>query len=49
MGEGGGWRRGCLFGGFVVAYPGIVEFGLEGDVFAFFFELGAEDLQFGGF
>jgi hypothetical protein len=29
--------------------PGIVEFGLEGDVFAFFFVLGAEDLEFGGF
>ena len=29
--------------------PCIVEFGLEGDVFAFFLELGAEDLEFGGF
>ena len=41
-----GWGLGGGKGGF---YPGIVEFGLEGDVFAFFFELGAEDLQFGGF
>ena len=29
--------------------PGVVEFGLERDVFAFFFVLGAEDLEFGGF
>lgn len=29
-------------------YPGVVEFSLEGDVFAFFFVLGAQDLQFSG-
>ena len=41
MGGWGGCLRGLCRGG---NYPGIVEFGLEGDVFAFFFELGAEDL-----
>ena len=29
--------------------PGIVEFCLKGDVFAFFLVLGAEDGEFGGF
>ena len=29
--------------------PGVVEFGLQGDVFAFFFVLRAEDLELGGF
>ena len=36
-----GWER--------YRYPGIVEFCLEGDVFAFFVVLGAEDLELGGF
>lgn len=29
-------------------YPGVVEFGLQGDVFAFFLVLRAQDLQLGG-
>jgi len=41
--EGTRWRE---EGG---SYPGVVEFRLYANVFAFFFVLGAEDLQFGGF
>lgn len=35
-------------GGEEEVYPGVVKFGLQGDVFAFFLVLGAQDLQLGG-
>ena len=43
------WEWAVEVWGKVVEYPGIVELGLEGDVFAFFLVLGAEDLEFGWF
>jgi hypothetical protein len=42
---GEGWER----DGEGRPYPGVIEFGLDPDVFAFFLVLRAEDLEFGGF